>query len=177
MQAQQVVAQLRNLRVAPRKVRLVADLVRGKKVTAALEILKSLSKRSAHPLAKLLHAAETDARVYLRAHIPQLFIKEMRVDGGPMLKRMRPRARGRGVLIRKRSSHITLVLGVKIPTEGSVDARSSVQVQEKLAIRHREQRENTSHVSPRPKKSISRSLLGRLRAGGGRRTFNRKIIP
>ena len=99
-------ATLKNYRQAPRKVRLVADLVRGKSVERALALLANLPKRASDPMAKLIKSAVANSRTAARG----LYISKIHVDGGVVMKRMMPRARGRGAAIKKRSSHITLVL-------------------------------------------------------------------
>jgi len=107
-------AKLNNCPTSPRKMRLVADLVRGVKVEKALAILKFNQKESSRRLEKLLLSAianwqskNEDASV----EDAELFVKEIRVDGGSMLKRLRPAPQGRAHRIRKRSNHVTLVLG------------------------------------------------------------------
>lgn len=104
-------AVLRNHRQSPRKVRLVADLIRGKDVSRALPALEFVSKRSAEPIKKLLHSAVANAENTNGAQVENLFVKEIRVDEGPTLKRIRARARGNADMIRKRTSHIQITLG------------------------------------------------------------------
>lgn len=108
-----VKAQLKHLRIAPRKVRLVADAIRMKKVGEAMQILSFLPKRSSEPLQKLLHSAEANAKHNFNLDGADLYIAEIRVDAGPVLKRYSPRAMGRATLIRKKTSHITLILNEK----------------------------------------------------------------
>ena len=98
--------------MSPRKVRLLADLIRGKAVTSALAQLSVSPKAATTPLEKLLQSAVANAKSK-QASVEKLFVKSITVDGGPMLKRMRPRAFGRGAPIRKRTSHITIVLAEK----------------------------------------------------------------
>ena len=106
-------AKLNNCPTSPRKMRLVADLVRGVQVEKALAILKFNSKEASRKLEKLLlsaianwQAKNEDASI----EDADLFIKEIRVDGGAMSKRLRPAPQGRAHRIRKRSNHVTLVL-------------------------------------------------------------------
>lgn len=106
----EVKASLRYLRMSPRKVRLVADLIRGKKVIEAENYLKVLKKRAKEPLLKLLKSAVANARHNFNLAPENLYIAQIRVDEGPALKRWMPRARGSASLIKKRSSHIFLVL-------------------------------------------------------------------
>lgn len=101
------------LRVSPYKVRLVADLVRGKKVDEALTILKFLPKKSGRLINKTLRSAVANAENTQTIDVDTLFIKTILVDEGPRLKRFRPRAMGRATRIIKRTSHITMVLAEK----------------------------------------------------------------
>jgi large subunit ribosomal protein L22 len=107
-------AKLNNCPTSPRKMRLVADLIRGKQVESALAILRFNPKEASRRLEKLLLSAIANWETKNEeASIEEadLFIKEIRVDGGTMLKRLRPAPQGRAHRIRKRSNHVTLVLG------------------------------------------------------------------
>ncbi len=103
-------ASLTNFRQSPRKVRSVANLVRGKSVVNALNTLNFLSKKAADPLYDLLQSALANAKNTYNLEKEVLTIKELRVDGGVILKRRMPRARGTAYPIYKRSSHVLLVL-------------------------------------------------------------------
>lgn len=105
-----VAAKLRYLRIAPRKVRLVTDLIRGKRVSEALTLLEFLPKRAAPILIKLLKQAIANASHNFQLSESNLYISKVFVDEGPKLKRWRPRARGQASEIQKKTSHITLVL-------------------------------------------------------------------
>ncbi|MDP2651158.1 MAG: 50S ribosomal protein L22 [bacterium] len=102
-------AHLNTYRQSPRKVRLVADLVRGKKVSDALNILAFTTKRSAGPVEKLLNSALANAK-QLSIPTENLVVKEISVDGGKTLYRRRPMSRGRAFVIRKRTSHVSITL-------------------------------------------------------------------
>lgn len=109
----EAVAKLNNVPTSPRKMRLVADLIRGQRVNRALSILKFESKYGAAKLEKLLlsaianwQAKNEDARL----EDADLFVKEIFVDSGRILKRLRPAPQGRAHRIRKRSNHVTLVV-------------------------------------------------------------------
>lgn len=104
-------AQLKYLRIAPRKVRLVADVIRNKKVVVASTKLGFMPKRAAKPILKLLNSARANARNNFNLDDSALFIKEIRVDAGTVMKRYMPQARGIAHIIRKKTSHVTLVLG------------------------------------------------------------------
>ena len=113
-------AKLNNCPTSPRKMRLVADLVRGEKVEKALQILKFSSKEASGRLEKLLLSAIANwqsKNEEANIEEAELFVKEIRVDGGSMLKRLRPAPQGRAHRIRKRSNHVTLVLGSKNNTQ------------------------------------------------------------
>ena len=107
-------AKLNNCPTSPRKMRLVADSVRGKKVDSALTILKFSQKEASNKLEKLLMSAISNWQSKNEdSDVEQanLFIKEIRVDSAGMLKRLRPAPQGRAHRIRKRSNHVTLILG------------------------------------------------------------------
>lgn len=118
---------LRNVPTSPRKMRLVADLVRGKNVDTALAILKFQSKVGAGFIHKLMLSAVSNwqqANPDTRVDSANLYVKTIFVDGGSMLKRMRPAPQGRGYRIRKRSNHITLILDSKSKAEVSHNSQS-----------------------------------------------------
>lgn len=107
-------AKLNNCPTSPRKMRLVADLIRGVQVEKALAILKFNPKEASRKLEKLLLSALANWQMKneeASVEEAELFVQEIRVDGGTMLKRLRPAPQGRAHRIRKRSNHITLVLG------------------------------------------------------------------
>lgn len=103
-------AYLKNYRQSPRKVRLTADLIRGKKINEVLTMLSQGNKRADSPIKKLLKSAIANAK---SSGIDEnkLIVKEIMVDEGIVFKRYKPRARGRASMIRKKTSHISIVLG------------------------------------------------------------------
>ena len=103
---------LKNYRQSPRKVRLIADLVRGKSVADALTTLKFVDKRAAGPFAKVIESAAANAKDQGK-NLEKLFIKTVAVDKGVVYKRFMPRARGSASRINKRNSHISIELGEK----------------------------------------------------------------
>lgn len=103
-------ASLSNYQHAPRKVRLVADLVRGKSLAQAILALSFLPKKAALPLKKLLESAAANAKTSGVPESETLIVKELRVDKGLTLRRFMPRARGRATPIRRHASHVTVVL-------------------------------------------------------------------
>lgn len=105
-----ITAKLNNYRQSPRKVRLVTNLVKGKKVEEAKSTLSFLVKRASKPLTDLVDSAIANASHNFNISSDQLFVKEFRVDGGVVLKRRMPRARGMAYPIKKRTSHIFIEL-------------------------------------------------------------------
>lgn len=106
-------ASLNNYRQSPRKVRLVADAVRGKKVDVALASLGFISKRASLPLKKLIESAIANAKNNSGIDSANLYIKEIRVDEGMTMKRSLPMSRGRAFGIRKKSSKVSIILDEK----------------------------------------------------------------
>ncbi len=100
------------VRIAPRKARLVADEVRGKSYPEAVSILQFTNKRAAKIVGDVVNSAAANAEHNDAADPDELFIREVRVDEGPTIKRYQARAMGRATMIRKRTSHITVKLGV-----------------------------------------------------------------
>ncbi len=109
----EAIAKLKNVPTSPRKMRLVADLIRGQKVNRALSILKFEPKVGASKLEKLLLSAVANWQAKnegARLEEADLYVKTIFVDSGRMLKRLRPAPQGRGHRIRKRSNHVTLIV-------------------------------------------------------------------
>lgn len=101
---------LRTIRITARKVRLVADQVRNKKVAEALSILNNTNKRSSDPVKKLIKSAIANGVNNNAMDAEQMFIKTIYVNEGPTIKRFRPRAHGRAYEILKRTSHVTVTI-------------------------------------------------------------------
>lgn len=101
---------LKNYRQSPRKVRLVADMIRGKSVERAKRVLLFGEKKSVPAIGKLLDSAVANARTQGKT-IDELFVKEILVDQGLVMRRLDPKARGQGAIMKRRSSRITLTLG------------------------------------------------------------------
>ncbi len=117
---------LKNYRQSPRKVRLVAGLVRGKNVSAAIAELDFLAKRAGLPIKKLLLSAVANAK-NMGMEVENLYIKELRVDKGIVMKRMMPAAMGSGHRINKRTSHLNILLAEKVvPVKKSKGAPKKV---------------------------------------------------
>lgn len=110
MQKVKTVAKLKHLRTSPRKVRLVADLIRGKKVVQAIALLENSKKHAATPILKLLFSAVANGKNNEKMVEETMVVSEIRVDEGPILHRWMPRAMGRATPLHKRSSHISLMI-------------------------------------------------------------------
>ena len=122
-----ITASLKNYRQSPRKVRSVANLVRGKSVEQALNTLNFLSKKASNPLYALLMSAIANAKNNFNIEKDNLVIKELRVDSGVILKRRMPRARGNSYPINKRTSHVMLVLAPKVDKAEKVAEKKAVE--------------------------------------------------
>lgn len=119
----EIKAKAKFIRMSPKKVRLLADLIRGNEILSSLDQLKFANKAAALPVSKLVKSAVANASHNYEIKEDNLFIKEIKVDGGPSLKRWAPKAHGRATPIRKHSCHITLVLG-EIKDSGVKKAKS-----------------------------------------------------
>ena len=106
----QATAKVTYVRIAPRKVQIVLDLIRNQPADKAMAILKHTPKSACEPLIKLLKSAKANAETNNNMDVSRLYVSECSVSQGPTLKRMRPRAQGRSNRINKKTSHITLVL-------------------------------------------------------------------
>jgi len=144
----QTTAKLRFLRVAPRKVRLLADVVRGMRVEDAITQLQYSKKHAARPLRKLIESAVANAKHNHDIDTNSLTIKVIFVDGGPVMKRWKPRAFGRAAPIRKRTSHVTVTL------EGDVEekAKQKKKEEKKVVEENTEKTETKKEVKKEEKK-------------------------
>ncbi len=161
-------ATLRNLRIAPRKVRLVADLIRGKSIREAETILRFTTKKGTGVFAKLLKAACAAAKLRFDVQENQLYIEKLTVDEGSKLKRWRARSKGQAFEIQKKTSHITLVLG----------SRGALKERGKTAEVSQAVRDEREKMKDESKKQAPRAIRRRefSKAEQGRRMFRRKSI-
>ena len=106
----EITAKLNYLRIAPRKMRLLVDLIRGEKIEKAITLLDFSIKKGSNPLKKVLEQAVANAKNNFQLEKPSLYISKITIDEGPKLKRWRARARGRAARIEKKTSHVTLIL-------------------------------------------------------------------
>ena len=106
----EIIARTRMIRISPRKVRLVGDVIKRKNINDAMGMLMYMPQKAAFILKKLLDSAVANAKQKKYVDVDNLFVKNVIVDGGPVLKRFLPRAMGRATKVRKRTSHITMIL-------------------------------------------------------------------
>lgn len=183
-------AKLSYLRISPRKVRLVADIVRGETVEKAQVILNFTQKKAATPILKLLKQAIANAKNTLQVEEKNLYISKIIVDEGIKLKRYLPRARGRADVIHKKTSHITIVLD-EIAGEAKVKAikavakkkkKTKVRIKKKglaKGIEKSEVEKSKEEIDAKSKKTRQRQEIKKLktrRQKGLKRFFRRKAI-
>ncbi len=154
-----VTAKFRYLHIAPRKVRLVADAVRGEKVEKAQAALAFMVKRTAAPLLKLLNSAVANAENNFKLDKTNLFITKITVDEGPKSKRWHAQSRGRAAEILKRTSHVTIVLeeiaGQKTKTKK--EAKSEVKTAKKVRTRRTSKRTEKDIIMPKTQKTTKKT--------------------
>ena len=169
-------ARLSYLHISPRKVRLDAHVVKGMDVNRAQLELKTLIKRASNPLGKLLQSAVQNAVHDLGQDASRLYVKSIHVDVGPTSKRQMARAFGRGATIRKRTSHVALVLGVR----GEKDAgyKKTKNKKEAQAMRVADWQEVKGEIKEsRTANQEKAATPSRKRFGGfGKKVFTRKVI-
>lgn len=147
----EVKAKARFVRMSPQKIRLVVDVVRGMKVEQAMRQLKFINKAAAEPVFKLVQSAAANAQHNFALDISTLFVKEIFADGGPVLHRWRPRAHGRAAAIRKRTTHISIVLSDVAPLRN----KKTVKRELKENVAQSEiQKEQKSEKTPKTVKKI-----------------------
>ncbi|MCX6715835.1 MAG: 50S ribosomal protein L22 [Candidatus Taylorbacteria bacterium] len=122
-----ITASLQNYRISPRKVRLVADMIRGKSIIVAKNILDNVSKKARHPISALIDSAVANASHNHKIDKEGLMIKEIRVDQGYVLKRSIPMSRGSAFPMKKRTSHISLILA-PAPVKAKKEVKKEVKV-------------------------------------------------
>jgi len=145
----EVKAKARYIRMSPRKVRLVIDVVRGMNAKEAVDCLKFMNKLAAEPVLKLLESAMANAEHNFQIKKENLFIKTITADGGPTLHRFKPRAHGRATPIRKRTSHISIILN---EIAGKEDDKIKKDVKKKtVKAGVKEKVKDTTEVKSAPK--------------------------
>lgn len=171
----EITAKLRYLRIAPRKVRLVVDLIRGKTIEEAQNILNFTVKKATTPLLKLLKTAAANAKNNFQLEESNLFIKKIIVDEGPKLKRWRARARGMAYEIQKKTSHITLILDEIKKTPKKPKKSKKVERIEKIISEPMEGVEKKLKVEKPKFKPAIEAAKPKIEEGK-RRLFQRKVF-
>ena len=165
-------AKLNNLRIAPRKVRLIADVIRNKKVEEAQNILNFSIKKGSLPLLKLLNSAVSNASSVFQAMPENLYISKITVDEGRKLKRWRPRARGNAARIEKKTSSITLVLEeIEKTKKKKVAAKKAV-----AKVEEKKEAEDKKPGYPKKFKENGRADMKKKNVGAMNKIFRRKSI-
>ncbi len=155
------------IRMSPKKVRLLVNLIRNLDVSDALAQLEFTVKTASTPVLKLINSAVANAVHNNNLDKNNLYIKEARVDMGPVLKRWSPKAFGRAALIRKRMSHIHIVLGERVPTVEKDRTKQSVVPQGRNTNEKRDTEENIGEQMSPPKPSeVVRHPQGEAPVGG-----------
>ncbi len=166
-----ITAQLRNTRLAPRKVRAVVDLLRGKNALVALDQVSAWVRRPSDPVAKLIRSAIANATHNFNMVPSNLFIKEFYVDEGVKLKRYRPKGFGRAGEIQKKTSHIHIVLEETV---------AGLKGDASTAKKHEHTHEHAAPVAKKTGKPEVKTELGKktdeTKGKGVRRMFQRKSI-
>jgi large subunit ribosomal protein L22 len=165
----QYTAKLSFLRQAPRKVRSVGDLIKGLPVNEAEAQLLAQTRRPSKVLLKLLRSAVANAKNNKAGNLEHLFVESVRVDGGPMLKRMLPRARGSASPIQKKMSHVTLVLGVN----ENLKSRFTIVPPKKAKLPPGEDKRTNNK---KPKAATVEPPKSKQTPGFWKRRFGRKVV-
>lgn len=127
----EVIAKGKFIRVSPTKARQIADLIRGQKATVGFDMVRSMPHAGAKVIAKVLKSAMANAETNFSLDKEGLVISKIMIDGGPVIKRWQPRARGAAYEIRKRTSHVTIVVAGEMKTKKTAEApKKAEKVQE-----------------------------------------------
>lgn len=166
-------AKLNYLRIAPRKVRLIASSIKGLLVSEAEAQLLLSSRKAAEPIVKLLRSAIANAKNSQQLDSAKLFIKEIRVDQGPVLKRFMPRAMGRATSIHKKSSHITLIIA---ESEKPKESRFKITKRERVTKTVRAKQSKTLKDKDMSKPKAEEVAKPPQKQGFIKRIFRRKAV-
>ncbi len=182
VQPKQVKAFARHIHMSPQKLRLVANLIRKTRVEVALEQLRFSSKNAALPITKVINSAIANATHNFNLKRENLYVKAITVDGGPVMKRMEPRAQGRGFIVRKRTSHISVILEAKENKSNRKSRRSIFSLRPRQEVVESAnkptqeteegkvaQQKAKSMKGPKSQEKVKQNLVGLKR-----RLFNRK---
>lgn len=168
----QVTAKLNNLRLAPRKVRAIVNLIKGKNVVDAFNQLEYFVRRPSEPVKKLLNSAIANAENNFNMVKENLYIKSIIVDEGVKLRRMRAKGFGRSAAIQKKTSHISLILDERTP--GLKQEKSSKTAKKDVRESVKEEKANFETKKPEVKREMGskKGVLGNF----GKKLFQRKAV-
>lgn len=166
-----VTATLRYLRIAPRKTKLLAEIIKGLPVNEAQAQLVLSPRRASQPLLKLLRSAISNAQQLYKVEEERLYVKEIRIDQGPKFKRWMPRARGAVSPIEKRTSHVRLVLGL---LDKPTKSRFSFPTAKKVKKIKKKEKKSTKIQAEKP--FIPETDKEETRKGFLKRVFRRKSV-
>ncbi|MDP3975132.1 MAG: 50S ribosomal protein L22 [Candidatus Jorgensenbacteria bacterium] len=172
-------AQLRYLHHTPRKTRAVVDVIRGLSVAEAEAQLLLIPRKAATPLLKLLRSASANARAVLKQEPSTLFIKEIRVDQGPKSTRWMPRARGAMSPIEKKTSHVTIVLGVmehQVPSRFVVNRPTKKQREDTKKEKAHAHAHAHGEKKPEPEKKEQEREESKEKGRAGVRGFMKRVF-
>lgn len=165
------------IRIAPKKMRLVAHVLKGMPFSHADAQLRNMTQKSVLPLRKALHSAGANAEHNYHLRLADLFVRNILIDPGPSLKRMRPRARGSGFPILKRTSHVTVILGVVRGKEDGTQSKDFVAQQEIKRTSQKAEVHMRKKLVQQAKTRASRmKQRATTRRGAKTRVFQRKAI-
>jgi large subunit ribosomal protein L22 len=173
----EVKAKAKHIRMSPRKVRLVADAVRGLGAEKALEQLRFINKKAVLPVAKLINSAIASAENNYELEKDNLFIKEIRIDEGVTIKRWMPRARGRATPLRKRTSHINLILGELVDSGVKKAKKKKIEAPIKLGAKAKEdegvkikKEDKDAKIKPENQEAKGKKIIDPRAEGRGKHT-------
>lgn len=167
------IASIKNLNIAPRKVRLVADLMKGKPVVSAIALLQGLPNRSSGPIEKLIHSAVVNARTK-NMDMSKLVVQNLTVDKGRVLRRMKAKSKGMGGLIQHKQSHVHLTIAespdLKGPTFVIPEKVKKIRKEPKAPVAKDKDKEK------HPVKEVEDAPKPKKKGGFGSKFFQRKSI-
>lgn len=172
----EVKAFARYIHVSPRKLRLVANLIRKTPVDVALEQLRFSSKKAAIPLSKAINSAVANATHNYNMNKDDLFVKSVTIDGGPVYKRYAPRAQGRAFVERKRTSHINVILESRAQSGKKRRSIFSIRPQVTAEQKAGEKAERAAQVEPKEVGEVKQEQIKPKQAPKAREKIKRNIV-
>lgn len=172
----EITSKLKYLRIAPRKVRVVANLIKGLDIERARAQLRVLPKRASEPVLKTLNSAVANAEHNFQLSKDNLYVAKIFVDGGPMLKRWMPRAMGRASAIQKKTSHLTVILRERIPAKAGKKAAKAKPIQPKPVSETAPEKIAAEKIKPAPRAAKKETIAKEKVGGFAKQMFRRKSV-